>query len=206
MTVARGAPWGAEVPRPDGLRWCADDAAAAAVVAGASGTASGARPLLAVRRSAMGASVGHRGARDAAVMLATRWDAIRLRLERGSTAREVVTLGRAWVVAQAPRGMTSIVATTSPVGGLDLHPRAHPNDGALHALEIAAHMAWRQRVVAWRRAHRGDHLPHPSMRASRAAAWSSPPGRWLVWSDGRWVGRADRVHAEVIPDACTLHW
>lgn len=202
MTLARGAPWGATVPRPDGLRWCGDDAAAADAVAAADRV----RPMLAVRRSAMGASVGRPGAREAPMMLATPWDAIRLRLEGGPDAREVVTLGRAWVVAAAARGPMVVLATTSPVGSRDLHPRAHPNDGGLHVLEVDAAMRWRRRAAAWRRARRGDHLPHPSLRAARAAAWSSPTGRWLVWSDGRWVGRADRVHADVVPDACTLHW
>ncbi len=201
MSPERGRDWGAHVPAPDGLRWCEDDAAASVAVG-----QSVAPALLAIRRSRIGASVGRTGARESARMLATPWDAMRLRLRLGGAVRDVTVLGRAWIVRLAPRGAAWVIATTSPVGRLDLHPRAHPADGWLHVLEISAAMTWRERVAGLGRARRGDHVPHPALRATRATRWSSGEGRAAVVADGHWCGIADHVEAEVRPDACTLHW
>ena len=199
MTIRRGAPWGVRGPCPGDLAWWPHDAAAARA-------ARGGAAHLAIRRSGVGASVGVSGAVAAPEMLATPWDLLRLVLHDGTQVREVAVLGRAWVVPRALRGDAWILGVTSPVGDLDLHPRAHPNDGLLDVLAVDAAMPVRDRIRALGRARRGDHLPHPALRATRGPRWSSPDGRWLVWADGRWAGRATRVDATLQQDATTLHW
>ena len=54
------------------------------------------------------------------------------------------------------------------VGGLNLAPRAHPNDGRFDVFEMTAEMPWRQRLVARRRAGSGTHVPHPDITVRQA--------------------------------------
>jgi diacylglycerol kinase family enzyme len=91
------------------------------------------------------------------------------------------------------------------VGGREVLPRSHPNDGIAEVLHVDATMSLRQRYDARRRLRWGTHLPHPDLRVSRAASltWESRSALPLV-VDGTKVGRAMKVHIAVVPDACRV--
>ena len=68
-------------------------------------------------------------------------------------------------------------------GRWDVAPRAHPNDGRVDVVEVAAAMGLRARWQARRRLPTGTHVPHPAIRTGRATerAWhfDRPLGLWV---------------------------
>lgn len=104
------------------------------------------------------------------------------------------------------RGPIVAVMNVDHMGEWNLAPRAHPNDGRAHVLEVAAAMTVRQRWQARGRLASGTHVPHPAIttRTARHETWSfdRPHG---VWIDGERFGQATAVTVTVRPDAFTLH-
>jgi len=104
------------------------------------------------------------------------------------------------------RGPIVAVMNTDRRGGWDVAPRAHPNDGRVDIVEVAASMGLRARWQARRRLPTGTHVPHPAVRTERASErrwrFDRPLGLW-VDSVGRGTVRSLRVAVE--PDGAIVH-
>ena len=101
------------------------------------------------------------------------------------------------------RGRTVVMMNASSIGNLDLGPRAHPNDGLLDVTDGS--LPLRDRRRARRRMPAGTHLPHPmltTVRARRVEVVFGAPHPVRI--DGVSVGNAQRILAEVLPDAATI--
>lgn len=86
--------------------------------------------------------------------------------------------------------------------GLDLTPRAHPNDGKWDLFQLASTMGYRQRMIARRRSRTGSHLPHPHISVQRLSQFSfgrTSRGQCLR-IDGVVVREWTSVHCQVLPD------
>jgi hypothetical protein len=89
------------------------------------------------------------------------------------------------------------------VGGLNLGPRAHPNDGLLDVYDVRLGLADVVKVRA--RARTGAHLPHPGIKERRVPAAQVGFDRPLtVWLDGVRLGPARSLSVRVDPDALTV--
>lgn len=108
-----------------------------------------------------------------------------------------LVLGASWW-----RGRRVHVMNAEWLGGADIAPRAHPNDGLLDVIELSAAMGARERFKVRRRLASGTHLPHPGITARRAPAFQFEFDRPVaVTLDGLTVGEARRVSARLEPDA-----
>ena len=85
-------------------------------------------------------------------------------------------------------------------------PRAHPNDGVLDVIEVAATMPTRERWKARRRLPTGTHVPHPDITTRRvrhaAFAFERPLGLWV---DGVARGTVRSLVVAVEPDAVEIY-
>ena len=89
------------------------------------------------------------------------------------------------------------------VGGLNLGPRAHPNDGLLDVYDVRLGLTDVLKVRA--RARAGAHLPHPGIKERRVPATQVGFDRSLtVWLDGVRLGPARSLSVRVDPDALTV--
>jgi hypothetical protein len=89
------------------------------------------------------------------------------------------------------------------LGGWNLGPRAHPDDGLLDTYDGRLHAADLLRVRA--RARTGSHLPLPGVRERRTAALQLELDRPLgVWLDGERVTPARTLSLRLDPDALTV--
>jgi len=92
------------------------------------------------------------------------------------------------------------------LGGWDVAPRAHPNDGFLDIVEVDGAMGLRQRWAARSRLPTASHLPHPHIRTRRArhVEWNFPEPLDL-WLDGVEVGRTRTLAIAVESEPLTLY-
>jgi hypothetical protein len=161
------------------------------------------------------------------------------RLRSGDALRAPVDLGAVlvdgrphWFVAHLVtrrswwRGRILAAMNAEFLGAWDVAPRAHPNDGVLDVVEVAAGMSLADRVKARRlrpcgrrgalvqRGHHrvkarrrlpaGSHVPHPAITRSRRPALQVTFDRPTpVWLDGERVGTASTLSVRVEADALT---
>jgi len=199
MTIRPGEPWGEVVERPPGLVPAADDAAVAAHLRRRDG-----RPVLVTGGDLLRTLGGP--SRDGSVR---RYpvDLLRVDLDGGLVLGAV-----AHVVVRRPgrlgwwRGPLWAACNVSAVGAWDVAPRAHPNDGRLDVVRVAATMSVRARLQASRRLRTGTHLPHPAVSVTRGVTgtWCPPPGA-VVIVDGVGSGSARGLTVTVEPDAGLVH-
>ncbi len=202
MTIEKGVHWGREVDRPADLRVVDDDAALAAALD---------RPdpgPVAVRGGDLARTINAAPIADRARLMALPIDLIEVRVDGDDPL-----IACAHVLVHAPwwrggwlRGRVLVALNAEYLGGRDLAPRGHPNDGRVEVLECADSMGVRQRVTAERRSRRGAHLPHPDLRlrSTGAVRWElDRPG--VVHVDGRRVGPASTIDLRVRPDAAVLY-
>lgn len=211
MTIRKGEPWGRRVARPGSVRVAATDAELAALV-GVDGA-----PVLVVGGDlarSLGAPGGGAVPGAGEPVLKVPIDLLDVTLDgRRLQAVAHVVVGelpgrlirRVLGGPLPPRGEVMFVANTDHVGGADLLPRAHPNDGRFDVLVVDPAMPWRARRAANRRAVSGTHLPHPQLSVSRAAAadWSLAARRHVA-VDGVASGQASTVTVRVDADAATI--
>ena len=105
--------------------------------------------------------------------------------------------------------MSDMVVSNSGLrAGRILLPRAHPNDGRWDRLRVSAEMGVKERLMAWRRARRGDHLPHPGLSVDSTDEFEIDvaPGEVLL-VDGRRhrMTAGERSRARVEADRWHLH-
>ncbi|HEX8804716.1 MAG TPA: hypothetical protein VF743_10990, partial [Acidimicrobiales bacterium] len=133
-------------------------------------------------------------------------DALRAPVDLGS----VLVDGRqhwfvAHLVARTSWWWGRVVAAMNAelLGDWDVAPRAHPGDGLLDVLDVAASMTVGDRLRARRRLRTGAHVPHPAVRQSRVAAVQVDLDRPAsVWLDGERVATgARRLSIRLEPDA-----
>lgn len=202
MTVRRDAPWGEPGGLPTGGVVVADDAAARRIVEAAR-RAGDALPALGLAGGDLCRTLGGRG--DRARL--TQGAGVRVPVDVGS----VLVDGRHhWFVAHLVarrgwwRGRIVAAMNAEYLGDWDVAPRAHPGDGQLEWVEVAATMGLADRLRAVRRLPAGAHVPHPAIRIGRRAAVQVAFDRPTpVWLDGERVADARNLSIRVEPDALT---
>jgi putative lipid kinase YegS-like protein len=194
VTIRKGEPWGAPVPRPADLVLAGSDAELARLVAG------DAEGVYGLGGGDLYRSLG--AAPPRATMQRLSLDALRVRLD------DVEWLAVAHVVARGGwwRGPLLAVLNCAYIGEWNVAPRAHPNDGRFDVVEVSARMSVRQRLQARRRLPLGNHVPHPQITVStaEAAAWDFDAPR-DVYVDGVRRGRATRLEIAIAPDHFSIH-
>lgn len=202
MTVRRAQPWGEPGPLPERGTVVTGDAEARAV-AQIARRAGEPVPPLGLLGGDLCRTLGGRG--DPAHLHSA--DARRVPVDLCS----VLVDGRQhWFVAHLVarrswwRGRIVAVMNAEFRGRWDVAPRAHPDDGLLDVLDVAASMPLRDRLRARTRLPSGTHVPHPDIREARRPAMQFDLDEPLdVWLDGEPVGRARTLSVRVEPDALT---
>jgi YegS C-terminal NAD kinase beta sandwich-like domain len=200
MTVRKGEGWGEPATLAEDGVVVHSDAEARRIVEGA--RRSGERP------PPLGLAGG-----DLCRTLGGRGDVARLR--SGDAVRVPVDLGAAlvdgrlyWFVAHLVarrswwRGPVLAAMNAEFLGRWDVAPRAHPNDGFLDLVVVAAGMSVDDRIRARRRLPTGGHVPHPAIAESRRRAFQFEFEQPTpVWLDGERIGPATSLSVRVEPDA-----
>jgi hypothetical protein len=158
-----------------------------------------------------GVGSGTMGASGAPPRVAGRWhsdEAMTFPVDVGSVLVDGI---QHWFVAHLVarrswwRGRIVAAMNAEWLGGWDVAPRSHPNDGLLDVLDVAPSLGLGQRRLARRRLPTGAHLPHPEITTERAAAFQLDLGAGLdVWLDGEPLGRARHLSVRVEPDALAV--
>lgn len=198
MTIRPGRPWERPLEAPCTADALADDAALAAAVA------AGGQGPFAVAAGDLYRAVGSPG--GTTYHHAVPVDALEVRLD-DTDARVAV----AHVVARRPgtlgwwRGRIVAVCNVDYIGAWNVAPRAHPNDGRIDVVDVAATMPLRARWEARRRLPLGTHVPHPDIITRSARQIDLEFGEPMaVWLDGAPAGTARTVRVTVRPDAFEL--
>jgi len=202
VTIAKGRPWGTPGALPDGGVVVHADIEARHVIEAAR---SAGRPL-----PVLGLLGG-----DLCRTLGGTGDEGRLRGEGGVTfpvdlgiviadgheycfVAHLVARNRWWTRA-------TLAMNCQWLGDWNVAPQGHPNDGVLDTFEVRLRRGERRQVRS--RLPLGSHLPHPGIRARRAAEahWSLDPATPL-WLDGeRLAGPPVRdLTVRAVPDAVTV--
>lgn len=193
MTIRKGERWGTTTARPPDLRTVATDAELAALVE------SGSAGPFGIAGGDLHRSVGSPAPRDEMQRLPIDVIDVVVDGERVVAVAHVVARRGWW------RGGIVAVCNVDRIGGWDVAPRAHPNDGRLDIVEVDGRMTLRQRRQAQRRLATGTHVPHPMIntRTARADEWvfDRPQN---VWVDGRRVASVRSLRVEVRPDAAEI--
>lgn len=200
MTIRKGEAWGEPGPLPSGGVVVRSDAEArnALEVARQEGRDF---PVLGVLGGDLGRTLGSPG------------DEARLRSGAAMTfpldLGQVLVDGRlhlfvSHLVARTRFWTRSVVAMNVQwVGGWNLGPRAHPNDGVLDTFD--ARLPLRDLPKVRRRLPTGTHLPHPGISSRRTAAVQFVLERPLsVWLDGEMVDQGRVLSIRVEPDALVV--
>lgn len=198
MTIRKGEPWGAPGPLPaDGVVVRSDAEARDAVTEAR--RAGGAVPVLGLLGGDLHRTLGGRN------------DEARLRSPEAMTfpcdLGAVLLDGRIhWFVASLVahrgwwRGRAFLAMNAAWLGGWNVAPRAHPNDGLVDTFDATVPPG--QRLAVRSRLPLGAHLPHPAIREQRARAVQVTLERRLpVFLDGQPVGPARHLSVRAEPDA-----
>lgn len=189
MTIRRGEPWGAEVPRPTELELAASDRA----IVDADGP-------IGLAGGDVFRSLGSPVVRDPVQRV--ELDGIDVELDEGRRF-----LGVAHVVARRSWWRGSVIAcmNVDHLGAWNVAPRAHPNDGRIDVVECTPSMPLRARWAARGRLAAGTHLPHPDIEVARVTerCWDfDRPHR--IWVDGVEVGRSRLLRIRCLDDRFTV--
>lgn len=99
-------------------------------------------------------------------------------------------------------GRVVVAMNAQYVGGWDVAPKSHPNDGRLDVLDGSPTLG--QRLLARRRLPAGTHVPHPDIVERRVAAVQIDFARPTpIELDGEPIGSARTLSLRVEPDALT---
>jgi YegS C-terminal NAD kinase beta sandwich-like domain len=204
VTVRRGEPWGEAADAPADLVVVDGDAEARRVVEEA--RRAGAQvPALGLAGGDLCRTLGGRG--DRSRLVAGAEGCARAPVDLGS----VLVDGRHhWFVAHVVarrswwRGPIVAVMNAEFVGDWDVAPRAHPGDGLLDVVRVAADMSLADRLRARRRLAAGAHVPHPAITIERRPAVQLAFDRPTpVWLDGVPLGEARNLSVRLETDALT---
>lgn len=193
MTIRKGEEWGRIDTVPDAAVPAADDASVAAAWSlGVVPLATGGN-----LHSSLG-SPSPKQVGDACMRFPV--DALEVTVTASGTAETVVAASDV-VVGRWMRGDFAVVSANGRWAGLDIAPRAHPNDGFLHVLSIPRGVRVRQRLAARKRAVLGTHVPHPDITVTRGESFTAAnTSRSRLLVDGRRWDRWESVAVRVLPD------
>lgn len=193
MTIRKGEEWGRTDTVPGAAVPAVDDASAAAA------WSHGAVPLL--QGGNLHSSLGTPAPKkpgDGCMRFPV--DALEVTVSVGGTVETVVAASDV-VVGRWMLGDFAVVSANGRWAGLDVAPRAHPNDGFLHVLSIPRRVRLRQRLAARRRAVLGTHVPHPDITVTRGESFTvENTSRRRLLVDGRRWARWDSVAVRILPD------
>ena len=191
MTISKGSSYGEPgVGLPeDGVR-CASDAGARRAVEAArrAGTAF---PVLGLVGGDLARTLGGTGGLD--VIFPVDLGRVLIDGRLHLFVASCVVRSRSW-------RRTVAVGNAQWLGGWNLWPRGHPNDGRLDLLDarLPAGELWKVR----RRLPTGSHLPHPGIESRRVKAETVELDRPLgVWLDGERVTEGRTFAFRCDPDA-----
>lgn len=202
MTIRKGEPWGEPVESPVDLPVMADDAAAHAWVVREREAGRGLVSLGVAGGDLARTMGGGAEGRFPGTVTVAPVDLVRVEADgRITWAVAHVVARRSWW-----RGDVHLAMNAQFIGGLDVAPRSHPNDGRVDVIDVSPAMSLRARLQARSRARTGTHLPHPHLATRQVAVCEWQFDRPLdLWVDGvRW-GRASAVTLRVEPDALIVH-
>jgi diacylglycerol kinase family enzyme len=200
MTVRKGQGWGEPGTLADDGVVVHSDAEARRIVERARRSGEPPPPL-GLAGGDLARTLGGRG--DVARLRSP--DAVRLPVDLGAALLD----GRLhWFVSHLVarrswwRGPLLAAMNAEFLGDWDVAPRAHPNDGLLDMVSVAAGMSVTDRIKARRRLPIGGHVPHPAIDQSRRPAFQVEFDRpTRVWLDGERIGMATNLSIRIEPDA-----
>lgn len=195
MTIRAGEPWGSQSVVGDDVVTCLDDAELARssgdciVVGGDLWQALGCPPPPQKGRPCTRVSVD--------VLICT--------VDTGAEILVVRAASHVRVGSWLRRGRFVCVTNAGFVDRRNIAPRAHPNDGTLHLLELDPGMAWRERVIARHRSLSGTHVPHPDITLATRTEWGTTrTGSEDLVIDNKTIRRWKSVTVTIDPDALSV--
>lgn len=199
MTIEKGKPWGQEILVPDSVVSIGGDYELAQIDKTAVCVLSGGDLWRALGEPVI-KSVG-------STATAVEVDAIEVTItlrgvERVVIASSSIEIG-SWVSKSLLKPFRYVALTNSGIlSGCNIAPRAHPNDGYLHVMNVEASMPLMQRVISRRRAKTGSHIPHPNISVSRINAFEliRETRNETLRIDGRTIREWDSLTVRVLPD------
>lgn len=198
MTISKGSAWGEAIERPDELRVATSDAEFVELIETA------ATPAVTLAGGELFRALGSPPPRRD--MMALPIDLIDVSLDGDKwCAVSNVYIRRPMRSGGVAAGDVIWVSNTGYVGERNVAPKAHPNDGKLDVIHVAASMGVRQRFEARRRSTTGTHIPHPQIeyRQVESAAWTFDRAMVATCDGGR-SRRVREVVVRVLPDAATV--
>jgi len=196
VSVRRGEPWGEPGALPEGAVVVRSDAEARAALEEAR-RARRPVPALGLLAGDLCRTLGGRGAL-ATVVRCDLGEALVDGKVRLFVAHAVVRGRSLW------RGSVVAAMNAQFAGRWDVAPRAHPGDGSLDVVEVAAGLSLADRWKAWRRLAAGTHVPHPGIAVRRASALQLDVAGRRVVLDGEVLAPARTLSLRLEPAALTV--
>jgi hypothetical protein len=194
MTIERGVAWGKSVQVPDNVISASTDKGLAACAP---------TDFVSLLGGDLFQSLGSpRPVRTNAECTLVNIDALECRIDFSGTSSKVLAASSVVIGSWWSRTEFVVITNGGMLDGLDLTPRAHPNDGKWDILRLHKSMDMRQRILARRRSKTGSHIPHPDISVSRAAEVSMQrvQKRQKLVVDGVPVRHWNAIHCRVLPD------
>lgn len=199
MTISRGVDWGTPGVVPADVIVCDGDASLALALSRGRDAVVTAGDMAITVGCSTGPVVGAIARRLPVDLLEV--DIVTDDGVRNMVASSHVSIRGAFLRGGRLRGEVHWIMNAQHHGGRDLVPRGHPNDGRFEVLSVDSRMGPRQRLIAWRRARTGGHLPHPSLKVRSTTDVEIDSRGSIIVIDGVRVGRADAVRVRVRADA-----
>ena len=196
MTIEKGKPWGVAGTVPDAVFVARTDAEAATAVDG---------PVQLVGGNlweSLGSPVSRATGSDCTFLAV---DGLVCSVEHRGETTPVSAISEVVVGSWTSRQGLIVVSNAGMWCGLNIAPRAHPNDGEFDVFSLESSTPVRQRLLAKRKAVSGTHLPHPTMsvRRSTHVVLHRKAGESLV-IDGLTFGHWTSVSVTVKADFFTV--
>lgn len=198
MTIRKGEQWGSRIKMPSHIRQVHSDAEIAQCSSS---------DFISIKGGDIHFALG------SPVLLQSELDCTLLQLDAlhvhvtlvdgsrsDSFAASCVQIGRFF--SPLHRGRFICLTNGGIVGGRNIAPRAHPNDGRFDVMTIDASMSIRDRLTARKKAVTGSHLPHPLISVRQGDAFTEQRrGRHESLSiDGVDIPKWSEISVSILPD------
>lgn len=205
VPIAKGQPWGAPGPLPEGAVIVGSDAAAREVLEEARRRRQPFPPIGLAAGDLCRTLGGGAGGPARSEERMRNGGGVVFPIDVGEVMIDgTLRLFVAHLVARTRLWTRTFVAMNAQwLGSWNLGPRAHPNDGLLDTYD--ATLPPGQLLAVRARLHHGAHLPHPGIEEERKPSIQVDLGRRLpVRLDGTVVTTASSFVVRVAPDALTV--